>query len=117
MRILLDLADENEEKQLEVLEVSDIYVTQNLKILDNDSNSLDLKDIEVAVPGCIQFNSEADDNYYVIFQCLTTANCFIREAYATGKLDLTNYRDSLLVNPELDMKETLKTLARLGIEV
>lgn len=115
MKILLDLADENEEKQLEVLEVSDIFVTQTIKVFDNALGF----EKELSVPSCIQFTSTdtEEDQYYVIFECMNTANCFIREAFATGKLDLTNYTDCLLVNPDLKDKYVKKILTRLGIEV
>lgn len=108
MKILLDLADENEEKQLEVLEVSDIYVAQEIPIIWKN---------EFKVPSCITFKSNTGDRYYVIFECINTANSYVREAFATGKLDLTNYADCLIVNPELDIEDTKETLSRLGIEV
>lgn len=108
MRILLDL------KQLEVLEVSDIFVTQTIKVFDNALGF----EKELSVPSCIQFTStDKEDQYYVIFECMNTANCVIREAFATGKLDLTNYTDCLLVNPDLKDKYVKKILTRLGIEV
>lgn len=110
MRILLDLADENEEKQLEVLEVSDIYVTQEIPIIKNGETEQ-----EFDVPSCITFESNTGDCYYVIFECINTANIYVRDAFATGKLDLTNYTDCLIVNPELDIEDTKETLSRLGI--
>lgn len=112
MRILLDLADENEEKQLEVLEVSDVYVSQEIGIIKNGIIAQ-----EFHVPSCIKFTSKDEDCYYVIFECINTANSYVTSLFATGKLDLTNYRDSLLINPELDIEETKEILARLGIEV
>lgn len=112
MRILLDLADENEEKQLEVLEVFDIYVAQEIPIIWKN-----IKRQEFKVPSCITFKSNTGDRYYVIFECINTANSYVREAFATGKLDLTNYTDCLIVNPELDIEDTKETLSRLCVEV
>lgn len=115
MRILLNLADdEYEEPQLEVLEVSDIYVTQEIPIIKNGETEQ-----EFDVPSCITFESNTEDRYYVIFECINTANSYVRDAFVTGKLDLTNsnYTDCLIVNPELDIEDTKEMLIHLGIEV
>ena len=113
MRVLLNLADdEYEEPQLEVLEVSDIYVTQEIPIIKNGETEQ-----EFDVPSCITFESNTEDRYYVIFECINTANSYVKEAFATGKLDLTWSSDCLIVNPELDIEDTKETLSRLGIEV
>lgn len=113
MRVLLNLADdEYEEPQLEVLEVSDIYVTQEIPIIKNGETEQ-----EFDVPSCITFRSDIGDHYYVIFENINTANNYVKTVFATGNMDLTCYTDSLLVNPELDIEDTKEILSRLGIEV
>lgn len=82
------------------MEVFDIYVAQEIPIIKNGETKQELK-----VPG------------YVIFENINTANSYVKASFATGKLDLTWYTDSLLVNSEFDIEETKKALSHLGIEV